>query len=286
MIDYKKIKKLLDDKFNDALQKPLCNSKIDFWSEAVLSREQIISKSRAKDARFNRIMREIFSKILDENCKVLDAGCGDGIHLEWLARNFSELKLRLHGFDLSEVILKRAKERLKFYPYLTLTNNSIDSIIYKDNTFDVIICFSVLQYHTLDPIKALGEMERVLKDGGFLVIYKPRVRHLDPFIIPDVVIAAKQLVSSKKNNTNSENSEISVFAPKSGKEIEEFLNAYLQNSRLKIVLRKPVLSSFRWSFYRRIHPRLIPVLARVANFINYLPLSYYKDSEIILLQKQ
>jgi len=281
MIDYKKIKKMLDDKFSNTLQKLPCDSKIDFWSEAVSGREEIISKSRAKDAKFNKIIREIFSENLTNNAKVLDAGCGDGILLEWLARNFSELNLRLYGFDLSEVILKRAKERLNFYPYLTLTNNSIDSIPYRDDTFDVIICFSVLQYRTLDPIKALSEMERVLKDRGFLVIYKARVRHLDPFIIPDVAIAAKQLVSSKKNTTNSERT---IFDPKSGREIEEFLNAYLQNSRLKIVLRKPVLSSFKYDFYMKIHPSLIPALARIANFINYLPLVYYKDSEILLLK--
>ncbi len=282
MLDYKRIKRELDKKFEKALEGLPYDMKNDFWSIAVADRDKTISKYRMEDAKANNIRRELFARILTKDAKVLDAGCGDGRQLKWLAENFPGLSLRLFGLDLSEVLLKRAKERLKFYPFLTITNNSIDSIPYRDSSFDIVVCFSVLQYYSLDPIKALNEMERVLKEWGFLVIYKAKPKHLDPFLIPDTVFAINKLVRSKKRNVSNKEG---IFEPKNSENIERFINKYLQTSNLQFVYRKAIISSFKWSFYWRVFPQIIPILARFNCWLNKLPLNYYKDSEIIIFRK-
>ena len=48
----------------------------------------------------------------------------------------------------------------------------ITGISYPDNTFDVMICSHVLE-HVLDDLKAMGELYRVIKKGGYCLILVP-----------------------------------------------------------------------------------------------------------------
>lgn len=55
---------------------------------------------------------------------------------------------------------------------LTMVKMDITSIAYEDNLFDVILCVHVLE-HIENEIKALGELYRVLKPGGWAIIQVP-----------------------------------------------------------------------------------------------------------------
>lgn len=92
--------------------------------------------------------------------KVLDVGCGIGF-VSQLYPNFD-----ITGIDISEEMLKRN-------PY-HWQKASAEAIPFPDNTFDYVICRSLL-HHLEVPTKGLAEMERVLKPGGKFICWEPNL---------------------------------------------------------------------------------------------------------------
>ena len=106
---------------------------------------------------------EKFVDSLPKNAKVLDAGCGGG-------RDASLLKKRgvgVTGIDLSSGLIKVAKEK---HPDIDFVEGNFLRLPFEDKSFDGIWNHaSLLHLETVDEVKtALGEFERVLKNGGFL----------------------------------------------------------------------------------------------------------------------
>ena len=96
--------------------------------------------------------------------KVLDLGCGNGSSVHFLAKNNFEVS----GVDISQDAIDIArnyllKDKLK----ANLQKSSCDNLPFKNNFFDFIICFGVLDHVELDVArKALIEVKRTLKSGG------------------------------------------------------------------------------------------------------------------------
>jgi len=96
---------------------------------------------------------------------VLEVGCGTGLLLERIARFARSTK----GIDLSDGMLEKARTR-----GLDVTLGSATDLPFDDATFDVACSFKVLP-HVRDIERALGEMTRVVRPGGTVVIelYNP-----------------------------------------------------------------------------------------------------------------
>jgi ubiquinone/menaquinone biosynthesis C-methylase UbiE len=95
---------------------------------------------------------------------ILDIGCGDGSISEIFLKN---IKLAI-GVDISKTRLRRAKNKgLK-----VILINDASEIPLKSNSVDKAICTEVLE-HVLQPGKVLGEINRILKKGGILVLTAP-----------------------------------------------------------------------------------------------------------------
>ncbi len=109
-------------------------------------------------------------KILGENCrnkKVLDYGCGNGIHSVFLAKIGAE---KVTGIDLSESQLKIARERAKREGIEKTTEYLVmdcEKMGFSNNSFDII--FDGGTFSSLDFKKAIPELARVLKPEGFLL---------------------------------------------------------------------------------------------------------------------
>jgi ubiquinone/menaquinone biosynthesis C-methylase UbiE len=102
-----------------------------------------------------------------EGLKVLDAGCGEGHLLEKLRKKSP--KNTYYGIDITDVALKRAKERC---PGAKIKSMDVSAISFAGGFFDVVVCTEVLEH--IDDYEAVAkELKRVLKKGGRLIITFP-----------------------------------------------------------------------------------------------------------------
>ncbi len=102
---------------------------------------------------------------------VLDVGCGTGQAVLRLASLVPEGKAC--GIDISAGMIQQAKANAPdtLQNKMEFVQASSDSIPYPDGQFDHLICTNSF-HHYPDPIKALKEMQRVLKPGGQMVIFE------------------------------------------------------------------------------------------------------------------
>ena len=111
-----------------------------------------------------RISRLIKLAGIKETDKVLEVGCGAGHILERIQKG------KLYGIDISDIQIKRAKNRLG--DKAELKKSPGEEIPFEDGYFDVILCSEVIE-HVLDPPKLLREIKRVMKDDGILSLSIP-----------------------------------------------------------------------------------------------------------------
>lgn len=98
--------------------------------------------------------------------KILDYGCGNGVHSFWLADFGGEIT----GVDLSEKSLEVARikaSREKSVSRVKFLAMDCEKLEFEDNTFDII--FDGGSFSSLDLAKALPELKRVLKPEGFII---------------------------------------------------------------------------------------------------------------------
>jgi ubiquinone/menaquinone biosynthesis C-methylase UbiE len=100
---------------------------------------------------------------------VLDVGCGPGNITIDLARVVS--LGRVTGIDLSPDVIEIARET-QLESEVTNVNFDVGDVYgltFSDNSFDVVYAHQVLQ-HLSNPVVALTEMRRVLRDDGLLAV--------------------------------------------------------------------------------------------------------------------
>lgn len=99
-----------------------------------------------------------------EDCRVLDAGCGVGDHVEWLREEGATVV----GVDASERAVEVARER--FGDRATFRHGDLSEPLAfaSDGEFDLILSHLVLD-HVADLGPAFEEFHRVLADDGALV---------------------------------------------------------------------------------------------------------------------
>ena len=110
-------------------------------------------------------LKEIVSDLIGPEDLVLECACGTGL----LSAVIAPRCRRLTATDFSEQMLKKAKKNCASFRNAAFAKADITALQYPDGSFDKVVAGNVI--HLLDnPLTALGELNRVCKDGGILII--------------------------------------------------------------------------------------------------------------------
>jgi len=158
------------DEKNSVVLKELNNKMMHFYS-SFESRQQYQQMVDNNDNDLNNpgIVTESFIKYLDRLApkKMLEVGCGSGRIYQFIQKHLTEVEYT--GVEVSKNIIE--KNRLKY-----TDANWLDSDAYKipvdAETMDVCFSLYVLE-HLVFPEKALNEMMRTVKHGGYLILIFP-----------------------------------------------------------------------------------------------------------------
>ena len=117
-----------------------------------------------------KLVREVLAP--GPGMQILDAGCARGRFL----RQLTSSGARLFGTDLTEVFLQSARGNV---PEAALAAGSLSRLPFRTGAFDAVFCIEVLE-HVPDTDAALGELARVLKPGGTLLVIDKNLMGLHP----------------------------------------------------------------------------------------------------------
>jgi SAM-dependent methyltransferase len=108
--------------------------------------------------------RRTLSFIREEN-DILDVGCGEGITLERIVKKFPHRKIL--GIDDSA-------EKIQICHNLGLPARlgTAYELAFEADSFDCCLLLEVIE-HLQDPLRAFGEIHRVLRKGGLLLLIFP-----------------------------------------------------------------------------------------------------------------
>ncbi len=112
------------------------------------------------------ILQERLKPLSDK--KVLDIGCGIGRLSEFFAKDFKEVE----GIDISDEMIKKAKERLSNLNNVNFTATDGVHYPFSDNYFDLVFSYIVFQHMPSEEIieENFKEALRVLKPNGIIKI--------------------------------------------------------------------------------------------------------------------
>lgn len=96
---------------------------------------------------------------------LLDAGCGEGFVVDFLAREYPDLKIT--GVDISDEAIAYAKEH--FGERARFRKGSVFKLPFSDKSFDAVLCSEVLE-HVEDPNLAVAELKRVARQHVIITV--------------------------------------------------------------------------------------------------------------------
>ncbi len=129
-----------------------------------------------EDTYFARVIRrrklyafEMLRKLPDlQPGKALDVGFGSGVYIEELLK----MGFECSGTDIAPEMIETIKKRLNGNASagkVHLLIGDVEHLPFKDAEFDLVLCIGVLGYLLSDE-KALRELKRVVRPGGYLLI--------------------------------------------------------------------------------------------------------------------
>lgn len=111
-----------------------------------------------------RVMRAVLDgAALPPGARLLDAGSGSGRTLDELAAYGT-----VAGIELNALGVEAAHAR----GHLDVQEAAVEDIPHPDASFDLVTCLDVIE-HTPDDVRSLGELRRVTRPGGALLVTVP-----------------------------------------------------------------------------------------------------------------
>jgi SAM-dependent methyltransferase len=147
----------------------------DWWDESAKRSTSDYALNRGTSVRLTELERQSELQLIatvrpEPSDVVLDAGCGSGRNLSIFAGKVRAIV----GIDFSAHMLERAKTRVadEHLSNVTLRQASVTALPFATDSFEKVLCLSVLQYLDTDACRAaFREMFRVSKNGARIVIH-------------------------------------------------------------------------------------------------------------------
>jgi len=165
----------MENKISKIKQETNANFWREWWdsiSDRIPSDHDLDRVSSVQDKEMEQITtQELLDFVSPEkHDTVFDAGCGTGLNISILHPKVKEII----GMDQSEKMIDRCKQRLIKENILNsrLMVGNVTNIGINSNTFDKILCMSVLHYLDEEECdKALKELVRISKKGTIIVFH-------------------------------------------------------------------------------------------------------------------
>lgn len=114
--------------------------------------------------------------LLSQRCEpahLLEIGCGRGEFSAWLAARLPRVGLAVAA-DFSTTAVWRARQTLRDRSIhgVSCSIADIQALPFRDGTFDLVVSCETIE-HVPDSARAVGELARVLRAGGRLVLTTP-----------------------------------------------------------------------------------------------------------------
>ncbi|MDQ2105342.1 class I SAM-dependent methyltransferase [Azospirillum isscasi] len=122
------------------------------------------SPAPAKERAARRFLTPLRTEAGGPPLRVLDAGCGDGVHVAVL----KDQGWQIFGLDIAPAALTNARRRVG--DGWTPIHGDVSALPFADATFDAAFSFGVLAY-TPDPWAGLAELVRVTRPGGWIGVW-------------------------------------------------------------------------------------------------------------------
>jgi len=117
--------------------------------------------------KFTRPTRITLALEMVEGERILDIGCHAGAYSYYLAQKGHKVV----AADVDEDVLKIARRKYS-HPDLLFVRIDGSRLDFEDDSFDSVLLLEVLE-HSRDPRGLVGEIHRVLRPGGFLILSVP-----------------------------------------------------------------------------------------------------------------
>ena len=133
-----------------------------FWDQVAGVYDVFVNVVNGKT---HKVLRRIVADFIEAEDTVLECACGTGLLSTVIAGKCRQLT----ATDFAPKMLKRAEKNCAAYNNVQFMQADILSLDFPDNSFDKVVAGNVI--HLLDePLKALGELNRVCRPGGLLII--------------------------------------------------------------------------------------------------------------------
>ena len=133
-----------------------------FWDKVAGAYDLFVNVVNRKA---HKALRSIVEGMIEPDDVILECACGTGLLSQVIAKKCRALT----ATDFSPKMLEKAEKNCSAFDNIIFSKADILSLDYPDGSFDKVVAGNVI--HLLDePLKALGELDRVCRPGGKLII--------------------------------------------------------------------------------------------------------------------
>ena len=193
------------------------------------------------------------------NLTILDFGCGDG----WLSVHLAKLGNTVYGFDISEVLVERAKQFAKtsnVSEKTCFTEMAAENLDFPNESFDMIIGSSILHHTDLEV--TLGRIKQVLKADGMAIFLEPLNQNVALRIWR--LLTPWRRSKTERALTEEDLASIRTFFPSS--RFTYYCLASMFTEGLLLLRPKSRIGGFMNDWFERLDERLLRALPELSRF--------------------